>query len=464
MGLVDRVRTALRPENTLEAVPEPTIAVSKKSPPEKAEPVPSPQIPAGPTPIPTPTPASSSKVTKQAAYASESALISKSYYIEEKGQERFYYDDYKRNALAIRTDEKVVSSKRDDLNTIRAMLDITQARGWPAVMIRGTQDFKREAWIEATARGIEGKGFNPSDLDRQEADRRRAEQGKSNELRGQQLQPKEGRPQTHAQEGPRSAMPAPTEKSAKKADQNQSIPVIAAGATETNFAREAKNGNQVPAHSGQSTKVDLTKAAPKDKNTQPLVPAATQASPVNRAHQESAAPPVTTIPVTTPRTPQKVSKSTTKTAPAGDVTTKKVTPHSEQAPGKEKEVAAKKTTGTTKKTGLLSDAAVEPRLQRDAQDPTVQGLSKDGRLVYEAMALKIEKQMNHHNQLAKNEMKLFVASELMKKEVAQGPVVLSENHRRAATSPAPQAAPRREAPATPARKNEPDVPDWVMRR
>ena len=63
------------------------------------------------------------------------------------------------------------------------MLDVASARGWQSVDVKGSAEFKREAWIEGQARGLDVRGHRPSDPDRQESDRRRAEKGLSNEVR-----------------------------------------------------------------------------------------------------------------------------------------------------------------------------------------------------------------------------------------------------------------------------------------
>jgi hypothetical protein len=56
---------------------------------------------------------------------------------------------------------------------IRDMVSVAQHRGWDALHVRGSAEFRREAWLEAGARGIEVQGYRPTDLDRQAlADRR----------------------------------------------------------------------------------------------------------------------------------------------------------------------------------------------------------------------------------------------------------------------------------------------------
>jgi hypothetical protein len=300
MALADSARSALRPTNSIEFAPAPEDAGLHRASPA-----------GGPSGRP------------NAPYRSEPESIAKAYYVEERGGERRYFDDYQRKALAMRATDTSVSSKREDLNTVRAMLEIAEARGWHSVEIRGSAEFKREAWIEATARGLEGRGFTPSDLDRQEADRRASERKQANEVRAVARE--------EAREDRAAGKPA------------------AAGRHERE-AREKQPGEPAP-------------------------PTITD----NR------------------------------------------------------------------------------RAIRDAQKE----LSEDGRLMLAALSEKIDRQMNRLNAEAKTEIKAFVGAELVKKEHAEGPTVLSAEMRRAATAPAPKQGP---APAPSGRHIEPETPRRTLGR
>lgn len=151
------------------------------------------RIDAPPRPAPKPKPASTrdlhgasaiayDNAPDRPAYKTEPLAISRTYYVEEKAGERRYFDDYQRTALAMRATPTSISTKREDLKTIRAMLDIAQARGWDNLQVRGKTSFKREAWIEATARGLEVRGYTATGPDQQEADRRRAEHAATRRL------------------------------------------------------------------------------------------------------------------------------------------------------------------------------------------------------------------------------------------------------------------------------------------
>ncbi|MGL4961217.1 MAG: LPD7 domain-containing protein [Inquilinus sp.] len=307
MALADRARDALRPTNSIEAIPGPAQARRAGSPPGPAQPGPGAASPAAPG-------------KKPAPYTTEPPSIANTYYVQEKRGERQYFEDYQRKNLAMRATDTSVSSKRQDLNTVRAMLEIAEARGWHSVEIKGTAEFRREAWIEATARGLEGRGFTPSDADRQEADRRQAERGRANEVRA-------------------------VARDEAREDRATGRPVAAAA-----HEREAQ------------------------------------------ARQPGEPP-----------------------APA------------------------------------LND---NRRILREAQKE----LSADGRIMLAALSEKIDRQMNRLNTEAKAELKAFVGTELVKKERAEGPTVLSAEQKRAATAPAPERASPAQTPPAPARRIEPEAP------
>lgn len=171
MGIAERARDALRPNNSLAPLSQP--------PPSPAQGLHCaslgvPAMDAGGLPAGA---AKNVPASKRPAHASEPQAISARYYVEEKNGERRYFDDYTRSSLAMRATRTAISSKRQDLNTVRSMLELAQARGWQGVDIRGTAAFRREAWIEATVLGLQGRGFAASDVERQEAERRRAERG-----------------------------------------------------------------------------------------------------------------------------------------------------------------------------------------------------------------------------------------------------------------------------------------------
>jgi hypothetical protein len=454
---------------------------------------------------------------RRPAYASEPQSIAKSYYIEEKAGERRYFDDYKRKALAMRATETSITSKREDLNTIRAMLDIAEARGWHSLQIRGSAEFKREAWIEATARGLEGRGFTASDLDRQEADRRRAERGPANEVRAratttQAPKPEPARtvskdstdapatatPDRAASTARRSAYapePAPIAKSyyvEEKAGERRSFTdAREAGAAYFEADRSQRPGvvqelkgnrarlfatTEIHGHyeNGDQRFVKRLPSQNMDgaKEFRAGYFEALEKSVVERLKAtdwEQAKP---DHPAKAPNLDGKLYDDLESLSRADSDKAMKVwadhAPSWATAPTFVDPAWKKETAQARRAADLDKDGEpVKPTIadNRKVLRETHRELSEDGRLILAALSEKIDRQMNRHNAETKAELKAFVASELVKKERTEGPIVLSAGQKRAASAPRPvQAAPKPEPTPAAARRIEPDAPRRTIGR
>jgi conjugative element/phage-associated large polyvalent protein len=85
---------------------------------------------------------------------------------------RLYADERKEYLAFKATDDRLVT-RIAAAEVIRDMVSVAQHRQWEALHVRGSVEFRREAWLEASARGMDVKGYQPSELDRQAlADRR----------------------------------------------------------------------------------------------------------------------------------------------------------------------------------------------------------------------------------------------------------------------------------------------------
>ena len=94
-------------------------------------------------------------------------------YMTEKRSTRRYYADYQQKREVMQAEPKRITTKLDDKQTVSAMLDLAQSRGWDTVRLRGTPDFQREAWVQAQVRGMTAEGYKPTATDQQEAARRK---------------------------------------------------------------------------------------------------------------------------------------------------------------------------------------------------------------------------------------------------------------------------------------------------
>lgn len=77
------------------------------------------------------------------------------------------------NDLVFSADEKKIATDRNDQQTVQAMLDLAEARGWKGLRVKGEEDFRRTVWMEASLRGLEVEGFKPREADIQELEEKR---------------------------------------------------------------------------------------------------------------------------------------------------------------------------------------------------------------------------------------------------------------------------------------------------
>jgi hypothetical protein len=108
--------------------------------------------------------------------------IRRKYYVvasesEKDGSDRNarLYADERREYLAFKTTDDRLVTRIAATEVIRDMVSVAQHRRWDALHVHGSVEFRREAWLEARARFMDVKGYQPSKLDGQAlADRRAA--------------------------------------------------------------------------------------------------------------------------------------------------------------------------------------------------------------------------------------------------------------------------------------------------
>ncbi len=82
------------------------------------------------------------------------------------GKARLYADE-RGEYLAFKVTEDRLVTRLAAAEVIRDMVSVAQHRRWDALHVRGSAEFRREAWLEAGARGMEAQGYQPTELDRQ---------------------------------------------------------------------------------------------------------------------------------------------------------------------------------------------------------------------------------------------------------------------------------------------------------
>ena len=89
---------------------------------------------------------------------------------------------------------------------VRSLVEIAQARGWTSITVKGTDEFRRSAWMEAAQAGIKVAGYQPSALDLAELANRPArntvEKGRQRDLEKVAAAPSARQPDTGADRTP----------------------------------------------------------------------------------------------------------------------------------------------------------------------------------------------------------------------------------------------------------------------
>lgn len=95
------------------------------------------------------------------------------YFLDDRGGPGLgFYADARVQTAAFRDLGSRLTTPRSDPNAIRDMAAVAQHRGWSVVVVHGEADFRREAWLTASALGMEVRGYQPGERDRQELERR----------------------------------------------------------------------------------------------------------------------------------------------------------------------------------------------------------------------------------------------------------------------------------------------------
>ncbi len=91
-----------------------------------------------------------------------------------RADDRYHFRDRGREVAFEAQDKKLVT-QFDTPAVVTSMIDLAEARGWSSLKLNGTASFKREAWLQASLRGVEVTGYKPGKLDKTRLDELRAE-------------------------------------------------------------------------------------------------------------------------------------------------------------------------------------------------------------------------------------------------------------------------------------------------
>jgi hypothetical protein len=92
-------------------------------------------------------------------------LRRKYYVVETDATEARIYADRGGEYLIAKAGRDRLVTLVANLEIVRDLVAIAAHRGWEKIELTGSLEFRREAWLAASARGIETKGYEPSELD-----------------------------------------------------------------------------------------------------------------------------------------------------------------------------------------------------------------------------------------------------------------------------------------------------------
>ncbi|MGJ0533173.1 LPD7 domain-containing protein [Methylocystis sp.] len=90
------------------------------------------------------------------------------------------YADERGEYLAFKAMEDRLTTRLASAQVVQDMIAVAEHRNWQAIHLRGSAEFRREAWLEASARGMEVTGYEPTDIDRRALASRREARERAN--------------------------------------------------------------------------------------------------------------------------------------------------------------------------------------------------------------------------------------------------------------------------------------------
>lgn len=76
---------------------------------------------------------------------------------------KFYFPD---KTAAFDDKGQKLATKSENQEVIASMVDIAKARGWEKITVKGTEEFRRAAWLEASMNGLEVSGYRPTAIEK----------------------------------------------------------------------------------------------------------------------------------------------------------------------------------------------------------------------------------------------------------------------------------------------------------
>ncbi|SCC04507.1 MULTISPECIES: LPD7 domain-containing protein [Snodgrassella] len=87
-----------------------------------------------------------------------------------------FFDKETRQVAIDASNPKVMRTHNKDANTIHNMVEMAKANNWNSIKLKGTEEFRREAWFRASMAGLKVKGYSPTREEKQFVKGKLAEQ------------------------------------------------------------------------------------------------------------------------------------------------------------------------------------------------------------------------------------------------------------------------------------------------
>jgi Large polyvalent protein-associated domain 7 len=81
-----------------------------------------------------------------------------------QAENKFYFRDQE-NKLAFEESGRSLVTKHDTPEVAQSMVELAEHKGWSSIKLKGTDEFKREVWLQASLKGIDVQGYQPKDVD-----------------------------------------------------------------------------------------------------------------------------------------------------------------------------------------------------------------------------------------------------------------------------------------------------------
>lgn len=80
-----------------------------------------------------------------------------------KLDEKYHFHD---KTLAFEDKGTRLSTKSQNSQVIKDLITIAESRNWDSIRVRGNEEFRRAAWLEASQRGLEVSGYKPTEVEK----------------------------------------------------------------------------------------------------------------------------------------------------------------------------------------------------------------------------------------------------------------------------------------------------------